>query len=102
MGTVNGNGTGAVTADGQMSEEDRDLVKRGVNRLAVAVSETAHSHGWWSDDEGNPKERNFAEMVALMYSELSEALEAWFQHPEELGYQSGNPEAGGHCRAGQS
>ena len=33
--------------------------------------------GWWNNPEtGEPIERNFGEMIALMHSELSEALEA--------------------------
>lgn len=34
--------------------------------------------GWWPEI-GEP-ERNFGEIVALMHSELSEALEAWRKH----------------------
>ena len=34
--------------------------------------------GWHSDIEtGEPKKRNFGEVIALMHSELSEALEGW-------------------------
>ena len=39
-------------------------------RLAIEVHETAKAKGWWD------KERNDGEMLALMHSELSEALEA--------------------------
>lgn len=40
----------------------------------------AHIHGantkWWTDlNTGEPKQRNFGEMIALVHSELSEALE---------------------------
>lgn len=38
--------------------------------VARAIHRTAVVKGWWD------KERNFGEMVALMHSELSEALEA--------------------------
>lgn len=40
-----------------------------LNALAKEIHENAVAHGWW---EG---ERNFAEIVALCHSELSEALE---------------------------
>lgn len=30
---------------------------------------------WWSNFDGTPKERNKGELIALMHSELSEALE---------------------------
>ena len=43
-------------------------------RLAHA---TATGAGWYTDPKtGKPIERNFGEVVALMHSELSEALEA--------------------------
>lgn len=38
----------------------------------------AENEKWWRDLEtGEKKERNFGEMIALMHSELSEALEAY-------------------------
>lgn len=40
------------------------------NEVAQSVHKNAVAHGWW---EG---ERNNGEMIALMHSELSEALEA--------------------------
>lgn len=49
-----------------------------VNAVAWAVHETAKQKGWWDTD------RNNGEMIALMHSELSEALE---------GYREGNPES---------
>ena len=43
---------------------------RAWNARAIAVHGTAKAKGWWD------KERNDGEMIALMHSELSEALEA--------------------------
>lgn len=40
------------------------------NRKAAEVNETAKEKGWWDN------ERNDGEIIALMHSELSEALEA--------------------------
>ena len=40
------------------------------NKKATEVHETAKAKGWWST------ERNDGEIIALMHSELSEALEA--------------------------
>lgn len=40
------------------------------NYLQKEVHETAKSKGWWEED------RNKGELIALMHSELSEALEA--------------------------
>lgn len=47
----------------------------------IAAQELAHKTateaGWYSDPKtGEPVERNFGEVIALMHSELSEALEA--------------------------
>ncbi|MBW1778624.1 MAG: hypothetical protein JRJ54_13675 [Deltaproteobacteria bacterium] len=50
----------------------------GWNWMSKVVHENAVAHGWW---EGG---RNDAEMIALMHSELSEALEAM---------RAGNPES---------
>lgn len=43
----------------------------------------ARTKGWWGNAavEGGPTEpRNFGEIISLMHSELSEALEAWRSH----------------------
>ena len=40
------------------------------NTKAIKVNEIAKASGWWDD------ERNDGEIIALMHSELSEALEA--------------------------
>lgn len=57
-----------------------DAEKQTYDGLVVATSlahRTATDAGWYSNPEtGEPIERNFGEVVALMHSELSEALEA--------------------------
>lgn len=52
----------------QKAQQDRFI--SSFNRVACFVHSTAKSKGWWD------KPRNDAEMIALMHSELSEALEA--------------------------
>lgn len=49
----------------------------GLRAAQQLAHETATNAGWYTDREtGQPIERNFGEVVALMHSELSEALEA--------------------------
>lgn len=47
-------------------------------RMAINIAhKTATDAGWYTDPKtGQPIKRNFGEVVALMHSELSEALEA--------------------------
>lgn len=49
--------------------EDAEENGAGLNDLAAAVHENAVAHGWWEE------ERHFGSLIALMHSELSEALE---------------------------
>ena len=44
-----------------------------MNKLAKQIFEANKSVGWWPE---NVEDRNKPEMIALMHSELSEALEA--------------------------
>lgn len=57
-----------------------DAERQAYDGLIVAQSiahRTATDAGWYADPAtGQPVERNFGEVVALMHSELSEALEA--------------------------
>lgn len=47
------------------------------NELAGAVHRLNNHAGWWHDIEtGEPLERNVGELICLMHSELSEAMEA--------------------------
>jgi len=46
----------------------------GVNKLIKECHSIAREKGWWKD------ERNDGELIALMHSELSEALEALRNH----------------------
>jgi hypothetical protein len=49
----------------------------GVRMAQHLAHETATDAGWYNDPKtGEPITRNFGEVVALMHSELSEALEA--------------------------
>ena len=46
-----------------------EKIKNVINELCKTANKTAVEHGWWD------AERTFGECVALMHSELSEALE---------------------------
>ncbi len=49
----------------------------GLNAHAVIIHAVSNHSGWWHDlDTGEPLERNVGEMICLMHSELSEAMEA--------------------------
>jgi NTP pyrophosphatase (non-canonical NTP hydrolase) len=77
-----------IGTDGTLNQNSIDAVRQGIDVLATAVSNTAHAHGWWSDGE-----RNMGEMIALMHSELSEALEAYRDNQLILWYDyGGKPE----------
>lgn len=53
------------------------VAMEGLQQAMALVHETANEAGWYHDlQTGKPIERNFGEVVALMHSELSEALEA--------------------------
>ena len=46
--------------------------------MQYEIHQSCVAKGWYTDLEtGRPIKRNFGEMIALMHSELSEALEGW-------------------------
>jgi NTP pyrophosphatase (non-canonical NTP hydrolase) len=59
-----------------MKEDEGKSLARVVNKLSEVCFEASKKGGWWTDLEtGERKERNQAEMICLMHSELSEAME---------------------------
>lgn len=59
-----------------MNPLERDVYE-GMLAAQTLAHRTAVDAGWYNDPAtGRPIERNFGEVVALMHSELSEALEA--------------------------
>jgi hypothetical protein len=58
-----------------------EIVQRQVDSLREiqsTIHESCRAAGWYNDLEtGEPTKRNFGEVIALMHSELSEALEGW-------------------------
>lgn len=58
-----------------MSYPNHYTTRGAINELAYNIRKQNES--WWRDIEtGEALERNFGELIALMHSELSEALEA--------------------------
>jgi hypothetical protein len=58
------------------AERDADAFVLLFNRIAKDIHATAVDKGWWDEELKNGKRRNDAEMICLMHSELSEALES--------------------------
>ena len=47
----------------------------GLNECAKDCHEAAVKGGWWHDSQGKKKERNVGELLCLIHSEISEAME---------------------------
>lgn len=59
-----------------VSNSDKDLMVDGLKEATKICHNASASGGWWHDLEtGEPLERNRAEMLCLMHSEISEAME---------------------------
>lgn len=59
-----------------MTDEERTIYE-GIKALCEVAHRNSVEAGWYHDlTTGEPKDRNFGELISLMHSELSEALEA--------------------------
>lgn len=79
---------GFVRTDSTLNENGRNVAEFGIELLTYASHLNADLHGWWPKNEL----RNFGEMIALMHSELSEALESWRDSEAMLFYTADNVE----------
>lgn len=59
-----------------MDNVSRVIIHDGVKTLQHHVHELAKAKGWWEEERGVP------ELLALIHSEVSEALEAYREQPE--------------------
>lgn len=60
------------------NEYDDTHARDCLRDMVEICHEAARSAGWWTDIQtGEDKERNFGELIALVHSELSEALEGY-------------------------
>lgn len=75
----------AISNHGAMTKRAEDAVRQGIDVLGTAVHNIAVAHGWWE------AERNMGEMIALMHSELSEALESHRNSEPPLWYKHADP-----------
>lgn len=64
---------------GALGEADAiEEIQEAGDCLLAACHSLAYLRGWWTDLEtGEPKERNVAEMLCLVHSEISEAMEGY-------------------------
>ena len=54
------------------------LTRNKLNNLSTSIHKTNVEAGWWTDlATGEPLERNVGELLCLVHSEISEALEAY-------------------------
>jgi NTP pyrophosphatase (non-canonical NTP hydrolase) len=79
--------------DNGITKELADSFIAAFDDMAVEVHDWARRKGWWDGEIVSGQRRNDAELIALMHSELSEALEALrakddFLNREHLGAAS--------------
>lgn len=86
---------------------DGNLTTVGISHVSVALEilgracfRNSDAHGWyeelWRGTDQNPKaslaQRNFGEVIALIHSEITEALESHRNHEPALWYKHKQPE----------
>lgn len=65
---------GASRAIEEYMTDSGNIMRRGVKELARICHSVSVYRGWWGDD-GKRVTRNLGELLALIHSEISEALE---------------------------
>ena len=72
-----------ISEDGGLTNEAFVKVAQGLNIIQTACHARAVAKGWWPEGV----ERNLGEQIALMHSELSEALECYRNSEPYLWYK---------------
>lgn len=76
-----------------LDQFQKSEISRGLGSLQREVAQCERDHGWLNDPETGEKiDRNWAEAICLMHSELSEALESvrnsepllWYEYPNSI------------------
>ena len=78
---------GYVRTDGSLTTKGEEMLSFAIRMFSEACYLNALQHGWYEDGE-----RNFGEVIALMHSELSEALESYRNHEEDFWLNGEKPE----------
>ena len=67
----------AKVAEYENTKSAQEFVATGVAMLCRLSHDASRAAGWYSNSDGSPKERNVPEMLCLIHSEISEAMEGF-------------------------
>lgn len=72
--------------------DEENTTAHPLNAYAAEAHRIAVEHGWWSDDDGAPIERNMGEMIANIHDEASEAWRDWLSGKDFHSYHINLPD----------
>jgi NTP pyrophosphatase (non-canonical NTP hydrolase) len=65
-----------VSAKGHIDQGISGVIRAGITAAVDLSHDISVWRNWWANEKGEPIERNVGELLCLMHSELSEAMEA--------------------------